>query len=688
MSFTLSEEKSFLTRLTTLVEANMSDERFGVSELARKMGMSRSNLHRKVKSLTGNSVSKFICVFKLERAKQLLQESSSTISEIAFETGFHNVSYFAKCYKDYFGHPPGEERKLESAISGEKNLQGQASEKVFSKKIPIPYLYASVSVLVALFVFVFFINTNLLKNKSLDKAIAVLPFINDSPDLSEMYFINGTMEAILNNLGKIEDLRVVSRTSVEQYRNNPKSIAEVSREMDVGFILEGSGQKQGDEVLLTVQLIDAKKDQQIWSHSYKRKFGQIFALQSEIAQLVASEVEAIITPEERELIEKALTENNTAYDLFIRAREEQKKDPSQGEELYRLALTYDSTFSSAYAFLGWIYWWHYQNQIRSPDNCLDSIRKFLDLALFYDDQLCEAYNLGGYYHRLIGETDKAQDDFHKAHELNPNHSGPVNGIAWLAWERRDLLGTITNLHKSLGLEKGSDLPVNYRSLSMVYQEAGFHSLSDKYYKKALELEEDDSALFYFSLEHSASLPEGDLIFLNRLENWYKNDSSRIEILLRLGNTYLFNGQVEKSLWFFEKYAGSFDTPDQLYNSARAHVGLSYWLNGNIEQANVYFDRQVKLMERNTQEEGRISGAHYYLAQVYAIRGDKDLSLKYLKSFSQLEGMAKSTSDISTNPFFRDMAKDVEFQQIAAILKSKYLVEHNKVLEWLKKNEMI
>ncbi|GAF96372.1 unnamed protein product, partial [marine sediment metagenome] len=101
------------------------------------------------------------------------------------------------------------------------------------------------------------------KVADLEKSIAVLPFINDSEDKGNEYFINGTMEAILNNLAKIEDLRVVSRTSVLQYRDNPKPMKEIAKEMDVSYILEGSGQKYGNNVKLTLQLIDGVNDKHV-----------------------------------------------------------------------------------------------------------------------------------------------------------------------------------------------------------------------------------------------------------------------------------------------------------------------------------------------------------------------------------------------------------------------------------------
>ena len=183
--------------------------------------------------------------------------------------------------------------------------------------------YISFVVIIGLILFHIFSTSN--KSKvisSLDKSIAVLPFINDSPDQERMYFINGIMESILNNLSMIEDLRVPGRTSIEQYRDNPKSIPEVAEELNVDYVLEGSGHRDGNNVRLFVQLLDGRKDQHLWSKTYDADIEEIFAMQSEIAQLVASEIEAIITPDEKTLIEKVPTTNLTAYDFYRRGKEE------------------------------------------------------------------------------------------------------------------------------------------------------------------------------------------------------------------------------------------------------------------------------------------------------------------------------------------------------------------------------
>jgi TolB-like protein len=228
------------------------------------------------------------------------------------------------------------------------------------QKNPNPkIIIGSISALVLIILGVFFIPNFIKPTKQIEKTIAVLPFRNDSPDSTNKYFIDGTMEAILDNLCKIADLTVVSRTSVEQFRNTTKPIREIANLLNVNYILEGSGQKYGNKIRLTVQLIDAEDDKHLWSSPYEGVTDNIFKLQSQIAQAIARNLEAILTPEEKELIEKIPTGNMTAYDLYLRANEYEKEywktldsiSYRKAATLYNTIIQLDSTFAKAFTGL-------------------------------------------------------------------------------------------------------------------------------------------------------------------------------------------------------------------------------------------------------------------------------------------------------------------------------------------------
>jgi TolB-like protein/AraC-like DNA-binding protein len=256
-----------------MIEENLADENFGVSELADSIGMSRSNLLRKVKQETNESVSVFIRNERLKKAQAFLKAGDFTVSEVSFKVGFSSTSYFTKCFKEYFGYTPGE--AVNQIESQEEDEEIVLENKTDNKKRNIAIALVSVLALVlALFILISSEDEKI--HDDLSKTLAVLPFKNDSPDSNNVYFMNGLMEAILDDFQKIEDLKVTSRTSVEKYRTASLTIPELSTELNVNYIVEGSGQKIGDEIILTIQLIEAQTDKHLWSKRYQRELKDIF----------------------------------------------------------------------------------------------------------------------------------------------------------------------------------------------------------------------------------------------------------------------------------------------------------------------------------------------------------------------------------------------------------------------------
>ena len=527
------------------------------------------------------------------------------------------------------------------------------------------------------------------KREILDKSIAILPFINDSPDQERMYFINGTMEAILDHLSKIEDLRVVSRTSVEQYRNNPKPIPVVAEEMDVSYILEGSGHRDEDNVRLILQLLDGRKDQHLWSKTYDAKIGDIFSLQSEIAQQVAGEIEAIITPEEKALIEKKPTESQTAYDLFIKANQLEQDDPLK-EELCRLSLEYDSTFVWPYYQLGWTYYHKYENSSMPQSSYIDSVRKFLNKALVYDDQDAGAYNLRGYYYRMIGENKLALDDYNRALELNPNFGSALQGKVWLALDNEDQLAAIKSLHQVVSIDRGNSLPNNYRFLGMVYFHAGFKQPSNHYSLKAMELDGDSAQYYYEQARNEFWISHDFNKALGLLEDGYMIDKTNTDILQLLGLYYEYKEQYDKSLSYYEKYISQFGdlgkTPYYWIN----HLARAYRMNGNSEVADTIINQRISYLKQMSAIQETDYSYSWFLAQAYALKGEKEKAYEHLKTFNRRERMAiyQSKENIKLEGFFIDIFNEAEFQLILRDLDAKYQTEHERVRQWLEENDML
>ncbi len=191
------------------------------------------------------------------------------------------------------------------------------------------------------------------------QSIAVLPLQNLSPDPDNQYFADGIHEDILTHLAKIDDLKVISRTSVLEYRDVERNIPEIAAELGVASVLEGSVRRDQDRVRITVQLIDAATDEHLWAETYDRTLEDVFAIQEEIARHIAASLEAVLSPQEESSLSEEPTENLEAYEEYLRGSEvltraEQGLDPrllGQSVEALDAAVRLDPSFDIAWADL-------------------------------------------------------------------------------------------------------------------------------------------------------------------------------------------------------------------------------------------------------------------------------------------------------------------------------------------------
>lgn len=187
------------------------------------------------------------------------------------------------------------------------------------------------------------------------RSIAVLPLDNLSPDPENEYFSDGLTEDILTQLSKIRHLKVISRTSVMQYKRKPKNLREIGTELGVATILEGSVRKAGSKVRITVQLLDAQTDEHLWAETYDRELTDVFAIQSDVAQQIAGALQAHVSPDERARIEHKPTENVEAYQTHLKGlflwNQRTDESVNAGIEQFKRAIELDPGFAPAYVGL-------------------------------------------------------------------------------------------------------------------------------------------------------------------------------------------------------------------------------------------------------------------------------------------------------------------------------------------------
>jgi len=541
------------------------------------------------------------------------------------------------------------------------------------------------------------------KKEILEKSIAVLPFINDSANDSTTYFINGIVEEILLKLQAVKELSVISRNSVEKYRTPDRpSTPEIAKDLDVNYIVEGSGQKYGNTFVLRVQLIEARSDSHLWGESYQREIEStevIIRIQSEIAKSIARELQAVITPEEKQLIEKIPTTNLTAYNFFQRGREEHwqywmdndnREALERAEEFYHKALNYDSTFAQAYTGMAWVYRdKNYWGTFFSED-FLDSVLILCNTALSYDDQLSEAYYLRGVYYRQMDDRDQALQELDKALKYNPNDWMAYYGIGDLYYSY-DFVKSIDNYHKAISLHRGELLPQLIRRLGEEYRTSGFMGKAKFCFLEALKSDRD-SALYYGELAHcefdSGNFERG----LELMKKRFVIDSSNMYNLFSIGTTCMFLDQPEEALKYFKKWHERSKTLSPFAVFGLHRIGWAYWQNGYREEAEYYFDEQIKNCNKVIEMRRVLYLSYrefYDLAAVYAFRGEKDRAIENLRNFNKLQVIPGFMMPfIRYDPFLDGIRDEPEFQQIVDDMEAKYQAEHERVRQWLEENDML
>src|SRR5438132_3877311 len=209
--------------------------------------------------------------------------------------------------------------------------------------------------------------------RKIDKSIAVLPFQNLSDEKENAYFADGMQDDILTNLSKIGDLKVISRMSVMSYRGEgTRNAREIGKTLGVAALLEGSVRRVGNRVRVNVQLIDANNDEHIWAEDYDRDLTDVFAIQTDLAQKIASALQAKLSPNEKARLHRQPTQNPDAYLLFIQAhdyanRPDMLPDTSlKAEQLFEQATKLDPNFALAFAGLSMVESWLYHSSDPVP----------------------------------------------------------------------------------------------------------------------------------------------------------------------------------------------------------------------------------------------------------------------------------------------------------------------------------
>lgn len=264
-------------------------------------------------------------------------------------------------------------------------------------------------------------------------SIAVLPFKHISDDSGQDYFSDGITEDIITDLSKFRGLFVIASNTVFTYKGKPVNVQDVSRDLRVRYVLEGSVQKSGNRVRINAQLIDGTTGHHVWAERFIRDMKDLFALQDEIVRTIVATLAIKVDDAERERAMRKATDNLEAYDLVLRGREHcartKRAANAKARKLIRQAINLDLRYGPAYAALGWCY----MDTVRygwtaTPSQTLEQTHDLAQKALSLDEQNASAHRLLGTTYYRWQKLDLASGEFNRALKLNPNDADTYDAL--------------------------------------------------------------------------------------------------------------------------------------------------------------------------------------------------------------------------------------------------------------------
>ncbi len=694
MTVTSKKGEDFIGQLTEVIEANLKNDQFGVNELAKNLGMERSTLHRKISKIANVSVSQFISQVKLKHAKELLQQTSLSISDVAFDSGFHSVTYFSKCFHDYFGYSPGE-AKIKST---EPVLIRKKTGILEKQKIALVASMFIIFFLIVLFIFHEKINLFSNQSKELEKTVAVLPIKDISQIEENELFLSGLRNEIINNLGTIEFITLISPIKFleEEKSHNPIQWA---KKLKINYLIEGTSQTINRNMKVRFLMTNVITGKIVWSALFDsdQTSEDPLIFQNEISQIVRREVKATFL--NQDIWAPQTTSNLAANKSFQTASHYTDLYALQPESVayrqlafwyYLETIKHDPNFPVPYTRIGWFY----NDMSRTDDVFLSD--SYLDTALIWYEK-SEKVHFNGFpgthlksqVMSLKGEFDEALRIIKKGIDKIPHEPSSYRQLAFVYACRENYSKAVESLFFALELREDpySDIWTN-RGLSTYFNAVGFTEEAESFMQFVLNIN-NDSVEFITQKAWSLYCNGNPEKAVNYLMELYKKDSTQINV-----NQYLFifnfmlgnEKEIEK---FAQKVEGIYYF-DAFQPNPKGCLGWYYLHKGQNEKAMAYINAEIKrnhdLNSIQNYQSKNYSTSHN-LACLYATIGETEKALEYLKTLTNKEFCPVwYITSLKTNPMLDNIRNTAEFQDVLINLEQKYQNEHQLVARFLRDTE--
>ncbi len=481
----------------------------------------------------------------------------------------------------------------------------------------------------------------------IDKSIAVLPFENLSDDKENAYFADGIQDDVLTNLSKIGDLKVISRTSVMQYRGKAPNVRDIGKALGVSNILEGSVRRFGNRVRVNVQLIDANTDEHMWANDYDRDVTDVFAIQTDLAKEIAAALQARLSPAEKAQMELKPTQNDEAYLAFVQGHDlscavEDLDKLKQAEKAYTRAIDLDPNFALALARCSQLESWIIHSYDRTPER-REKARTMAQRALELQPDLSEAHlALGFFYYYGDNNYDAALSEFQTAQRGLPNDAEAYLAIGAIQRRQGKWAESTANLEKAAALNPNDTWVL--QNLVFNYAMHRNFDAANKTVDRALKLKPQSLGLWEIKAKLAIS-EKGDLSVAEKaLEKAKSIPMSKEEKLKITG------GQVD-FLLLQRKYKEVLELaencPDDLFATIPGSIALKYFAIGLAQKglnqetkARAEFLKAKNICEEQLKQKPDEPEWHIQLARVHAWLGEKDAALAEAERATQLRPESK------------------------------------------------
>src|SRR5437764_9291872 len=464
----------------------------------------------------------------------------------------------------------------------------------------------------------------------IDKSIAVLPFQSLSDEKENAYFADGIQDDVLTNLSKISDLKVISRTSVMPYRGKGSNVREIGKALGVATLLEGSVRRVGNRVRVAVQLINTENDEHLWAEDYDRELTDVFAIQTELAQKIAGELQAKLSPSEKAQFEHKPTENGEAYLDFVQGHDlsctfEDFEKLKQGEQLFERALNLDPNFALAAARYSQLESWIVHTFEPTAER-RQKARALAERALQLQPDLPEGHlALGCSYYYGDNNYDAALKEFEIAQRGLPNESEIYLYIGSIQRRQGKWAESTANMEKAVSLSPKDAWAL--QNLSFNYQMARNFGKANETIDRALAL--NPTAFEALEVKAKLALSEkGDFSVAEKAFEALKSVPLTDEQKLKAGharaNVYLLERKYSDGLREAESLPdGQIDSyPGALWNKY-FYIGFAKKALQDDAGARAAFIRAKAAAEDQLKRTPDSEEAHIRLAKALAFLGEKD-----------------------------------------------------------------